>query len=353
MKNILIVDDSALMRKVLCDIINEDELFHVKDICKDGLEAYDMIKNNAYDLVLLDINMPRFNGLDLLERLRREDIQARIVIISALTTANAETTIQALERGAIDFIAKPENIIESKGDNFKENFWKVIKGAMHAPMKNPVRPAMSAKNTTGNGGVKKKAIVTGEKIVAIACSTGGPKALQQVVPYLAENLNAPVVIVQHMPEGFTSSLAERLDELSKVKVKEAEDGEELKKGVVYISRGGKHLLVKRITGNTHVIEYGDQPAVSGLKPYANYMYESLRNSGYGEITCVVLTGMGNDGTNGIVSLQKSKPIHTIAQDEKTSVVYGMPKAVMLANVVDEVVPLKEIAQAINKNVGVQ
>lgn len=190
------------------------------------------------------------------------------------------------------------------------------------------------------------------KIVAIASSTGGPKALQSVIPFLPAELLAPVVLVQHMPAGFTKSMAERLNELSQVQVKEASNGEVLKNGVVYIAPGGTHIAIKK-SGASHVISFNDMPPISGLKPCANIMFDSLTSSNYDEVVCVVLTGMGADGTNGILSLGKSKPIYVIAQDEKSSVVYGMPRAIYEAGVVDEVVTLSDVAKAITKNVGVK
>lgn len=176
--------------------------------------------------------------------------------------------------------------------------------------------------------------------------------LQSVIPFLPAELLAPVVLVQHMPAGFTKSMAERLNELSQVQVKEASNGEVLKNGVVYIAPGGTHIAIKK-SGASHVISFNDMPPISGLKPCANIMFDSLTSSNYDEVVCVVLTGMGADGTNGILSLGKSKPIYVIAQDEKSSVVYGMPRAIYEAGVVDEVVTLSDVAKAITKNVGVK
>lgn len=200
--------------------------------------------------------------------------------------------------------------------------------------------------------VNKHKAAGSNKIVAIASSTGGPKALQSVIPFLPAELLAPVVLVQHMPAGFTKSMAERLNELSQVQVKEASNGEVLKNGVVYIAPGGTHIAIKK-SGASHVISFNDMPPIGGLKPCANIMFDSLTSSNYDEVVCVVLTGMGADGTNGILSLGKSKPIYVIAQDEKSSVVYGMPRAIYEAGVVDEVVTLSDVAKAITKNVGVK
>ena len=189
-------------------------------------------------------------------------------------------------------------------------------------------------------------------IVAMAYSTGGPKSLQHVIPYLPENLDAGVVLVQHMPKGFTASLAMRLNSLSNTVVKEAEDGEVIEKGHVYIAPGGMHIIIAQ-SGKNHVIRYSDQPPVDGLRPCANIMFESLSGTDYDDITCVVLTGMGADGTKGIQSLvDKGRRVHVIAQDAESCVVYGMPRAIAEAGLANEIQPLNKISESIIKNVGV-
>lgn len=191
----------------------------------------------------------------------------------------------------------------------------------------------------------------GKKIVAIATSTGGPKALQVLIPLLPVNLNAPILIVQHMPEGFTKALADRLDVLSEVTVKEAEEGDVLENGHVFLARGGRHMNAVK-TGERHRIHYTDEPPREGVRPCANYMYESLADCGYEEIICVVLTGMGADGTAGIINLNKKKRITVFAQKEETCVVYGMPRSIVLAGLVERELTLEQIAQEITKSVGV-
>ena len=190
------------------------------------------------------------------------------------------------------------------------------------------------------------------RIVALACSTGGPKSLQQVIPYLPADMDAGMVVVQHMPAGFTKSLAMRLNEISKVKVKEAEDGDIVEKGTVYIAPGGRHMRLTR-AGSTAKVVLSDEPPVDALRPCANVMYESLKDSPYDEIVCVVLTGMGADGTKGIKLLKEKKKLHVISQDEASSIVYGMPRSVAEAGLTDEVKPLEEIADAITRNTGVR
>lgn len=424
-KNILVVDDSALMRRAICDIINSSNEYEATDTGRDGLDAYEKIKAGSYDAVLLDINMPRMNGLELLQKLQKENIRVTVVIVSSLAKEDAKITIQAMEYGAVDFITKPENIIEAKGIQFRENLTRLLDSvlpqmktrsssaltkssvasastvakpssaaaaaASAAAAKSSVAAAaaktslLSAARSaspgakavsgsvagTGNTAAagagnaagsatgstrtvpRKASSGGGKKLVALACSTGGPKSLQSVIPYLDKNMDAPMVLVQHMPIGFTKSMAERLNELSKVQVKEAEENDVLKKGWVYVAPGGYHLEVVSAKDGTHKIHLSDAPAIGGLRPCANVMYRSLKRCAYDEIVCVVLTGMGADGTDGIRELNRVKPIYVIAQDEPTCVVYGMPKAIAEAGLVDEVVPLTNIPKRIINQVGVK
>lgn len=191
----------------------------------------------------------------------------------------------------------------------------------------------------------------GKKIVAIASSTGGPKALQTLIPLLPSNLNAPVMIVQHMPAGFTEALAGRLNMLSPLAVKEAAEGDVLSPGQAFLARGGRHMKAAK-TGARHVIRYSDEAPREGVRPCANYMYESLADCGYDEVVCVVLTGMGADGTAGIRNLMKKKKVTIFVQSEATCTVYGMPRSVVAAGLVEEGITLEQIAQEIIKNVGV-
>ena len=366
-KNILVVDDSALMRRVVCDIINTDNRFQAIDTCCDGLQAYEKLKAKHYDAVLLDVYMPRMGGLQLLERLQSEKIDATVVVVSTLTTEGASVTLRAMELGAVDFVTKPENIIEAKGQEFHDHVIEMLEAVLHtdalqtrtrpAGTQESVRTASSVMMAPKPSGIPRRHLTSARRgnnrLVALACSTGGPKALHTVIPALDPGMDAPMVLVQHMPVGFTKSLAERLNELSRVRVKEAEEGETLEKGVVYIAPGGRHLEIICAANATHKVHLSDAPAIGGLKPCANIMYESLKDSRYDEITCVVLTGMGADGTAGIEALDKCKPIHVIAQDAQTCVVYGMPRAIAEAGLADEVVPLESIANTIIKNVGVK
>ncbi len=358
-KNILVVDDSALMRRVICDIINSDDQFQVVDMCGDGLQAYEKLRSGRYDAVVLDIYMPKLGGLQLLERLQAERISATVIVVSTSTAEGAEEAVRAIELGAVEFLKKPDNLIEAKGNDFRRQLLGILNGVF-APQRQRVKPVTAARpqqpTVRPSQPVEPRPVrrTAGgrDRLIVLACSTGGPKALHSVVPKLAAGLDAPMVIVQHMPEGFTASLAARLNELSAVRVKEAEEGEILRKGVVYVAPGGRHLeLVQK--GGTTSVHLSMAPPIGGLRPCANITYNSLVSSSYDEILCVVLTGMGADGTEGIRTLAAKRPVHVVAQDAASCVVYGMPRAIAETGLVDEVVSLELIANTIMKNVGVK
>ncbi|MCM1086802.1 MAG: chemotaxis-specific protein-glutamate methyltransferase CheB [Muribaculaceae bacterium] len=356
MKNILVVDDSALMRRVLCDIIDGDERFHVQDRATNGLEALELLSKNTYDAVILDVNMPRMNGLELLKELQKRKISARVMMVSTDTSEGAKTTMDSLELGALDFVQKPGNAMDCRTGEFKEKLLRTLAVVVDSRVQTFGRAHTAETAATSRKVVelvnRSTSTVPGNKIVALASSTGGPKALQSVIPKLPKNLKAPVVIVQHMPVGFTASLAERLDMLSELKVKEAAEGDILEAGVVYIAMGGKHLNVVQSAGK-YSIHYSDEPTREGVKPCANYMYESLRDSRFDQIVCVVMTGMGADGTKGITNLKEKKKLHVIAQEASTCAVYGMPRSIVNSGLADQIVPLEQIAQEIIMNVGVK
>ena len=390
-KKILIVDDSALMRRVFCDIINNDDRFEVVNTATDGAEGFKFICEKQYDAVVLDVYMPRMTGLQLLEEMQKSRVSARILMASTTTAEGARETLDALSLGAIDFIKKPENVADTRQEKFSKRFLDLLYVVACAPMPRFGGAVAASKadgekahtftkrfdvnfHTTAEKIAEDRAKVMAavrpaepvhediklrkvehrghNRIVAIASSTGGPRALQEVIPYLPGNLPVPVLLVQHMPQGFTASLADRLNELSKIAVSEAAEGDMLVPGHVYIAPGGKHMKVEK-RGNSHFIKYGDEPTREGVKPSANYMYESLIGCDYDEVICVVMTGMGADGTAGIKNLDLKKHTYIIAQNQETSTVYGMPKAIVQTGMVSEVVPLKELAEQITKNVGVR
>jgi len=350
MKNIievLVVDDSAFMRKVIIDILNSDNEIKVVDTAKNGQEALAKIKALKPDVVTLDIEMPVMDGLRCLKELSTEDF-IPVVMLSSLTKEGAEATLQALEYGAVDFITKPANIFEMTSDNKKLEIIEKVKVAKNA--------LKIKKYKTTDIHVKPKYEIIKssniKNIVAIGTSTGGPKALQDVIPLIPGDVPAAFLVVQHMPPGFTKSLAERLNSLSEVTVKEAEDKEIVKPGFVYIAPGDYHMLTDKVDGNSIRIRLSQEPPVGGHRPAVTPMMESLSDTGLKNIIAVIMTGMGGDGSEGVVKIKKKNNGYIIAQDEKTCVVYGMPKVAVQTGVVDAIVPLKGITNEILKMVGV-
>ena len=372
MKKVLVIDDSALMRRVMSDIIGNTNEYIVAYTAANGVEGLKIIEEKE-DIVAIfcDINMPKMNGLELLKVIKSKGIETPFIIISA--QGDAKDTFTALELGAMEFIKKPNRIFVDV--EFREKINKALfiassvndrDGVVDATYKSfrtgkPTRKIdiqetgnkVNIKpNQEGTKNVFNSINLKTKKLVALVCSTGGPKALQSVIPKLPKNLAAPMLVVQHMPAGFTDTMARRLDELSEISVKEAAEGDVLKNGVVYIAKGGTHLAVKEERGKVSVY-FDDTPPIGGLKPCGNIMYSSICNLFcYDEIVCVVLTGMGADGTKGITELSGHKKLHVIAQDEKSSTVYGMPKAIYETGLTDIVCDLEEIAEEITKKVGV-
>ncbi len=379
------------MRRVLCDIINSDDRFEVAEYAIDGADGFKKICAKNYDAVVLDVYMPKMTGLEMLREMQKSKVYANVLMASTTTGEGAKETLMALELGAVDFIKKPENVADARHDEFRKRFLDLLdvvsktdrshmakagqqsasssgKGTTFVSRYDVnfhTRPRMFTEHTAapragGTAGPKKESSavnniqlpkVPGRKIVAIASSTGGPKALQEVIPRLPGNLKAPVLLVQHMPKGFTASLASRLDELSQVKVMEAREGQAIANGSVYIAPGGAHLKAGKSAGSMK-LHLTDEPTREGVKPCANYMFESLVDSGYDEVVCVVLTGMGCDGTAGIKELSKKQKVRVIAQNEESCTVYGMPRSIVDSGLADDVVPLSQIADQIIKNVGV-
>lgn len=354
MKKILIVDDSALMRRVYYDIIESDKRFRVENFAKDGVEALEFLRKKEYDAVVLDVNMPNMNGIQLLKEMKAEGIKAKVIMSSTDTTHGAKVTLDALELGAVDFMHKPERSYLCKKEEFHDEFLRKLQVVCESNVRivEEVKKPEQKEHDNIVIQLAKKHRATGKKIIAIASSTGGPKALQSVIPRIPGEINAPVLIVQHMPVGFTATLAERLNTMSMLNVKEAAEGDEVLVGHAYLSMGGKHMKVIEKDGKNY-IHYSDEPTREGVKPCANYMYESLIDCNYDEAVCVVMTGMGADGTEGIQNLKEKKKLHVITQEKSTCAVYGMPKSVDQAGLSNQQVHLDKIAQEIILAVGVR
>jgi two-component system chemotaxis response regulator CheB len=343
---VLVVDDSAFMRRVITDILQSDRSIIVVDTAKDGREALQKIAELNPDVVTLDVEMPILDGLSCLKEILQKTFLP-VVMLSSLTMDGADATIKALEDGAVDFITKPTNIFDMKSDDKKQEIIDKVKVAKKA---NKIKrePIINIKTRKSTEFTKSSNL---KNIVAIGTSTGGPKALQSVIPLIPGDAPAAYLVVQHMPPGFTKSLAERLNSMSEVTVKEAEDGEIIKPGTVYIAPGDYHMLTERIQSGDIRIKLTQTPPVGGHRPAVNVMMESLSETGLKNIVGVIMTGMGGDGSEGIKKLKSKNEAYTIAQDEKSCVVYGMPKVALMTGAVDIVVPLKDITGEIMKFIG--
>ena len=343
---VLVVDDSALMRKMIADMINSDDEFEVVGKAGNGQEALEKIKELQPDLVVMDMEMPVLDGLSTLRRIM-ESQPLPVIMFSGLNSKETEQTLKALQLGAVDFILKTSGQISLDIGNIKEEFIEKLKVAANTNRKlqlyqSPPAPALKTKKSLPDEGGRLN------KLVVIAASTGGPKALHQVIPRFPAGIDAAVLVVQHMPPGFTGTLAERLDSLSELKVKEAEQGEKVLPGCVYIAPGDYHLKAQsRLKGaeNELYIELDQSKPRGGLRPAADIMLKSVTEQFWSHIVCVILTGMGNDGSAAL-PLIKEKKGKIIAEHQSTCVVYGMPKAAIETGLVDKIVPLSEITEEV-------
>ncbi|MGE5381134.1 MAG: protein-glutamate methylesterase/protein-glutamine glutaminase [Methylocystaceae bacterium] len=345
---VLVTDDSAFMRKVITDILNREPGIKVVDTARNGQEALEKIKQYEPDVVTLDVEMPIMDGITALQHIMKEHPRP-VLMLSSLTQEGAELTFKALQLGAVDFIAKPSGNISLDIEKVALDIVQKVK--------------IAAQVKTGKLGFTPswqptpivKKVISGdrvlEKIVMIGTSTGGPKALHEVIPKLPGDLNAAVVLVQHMPPGFTRSLAERLDQLSALRVKEAEHGEEVVPGTVYIAPGDYHLLFRshQEAGRKRLyVELSKNSQVNGHRPAVDPMLFSMGDTFWSnQMVAVIMTGMGSDGAQGLAFI-KDKGGRTVAEDQSSCVVFGMPKAAIATGKVDRVIPLMEIAQEITR-----
>lgn len=358
---VLVVDDSVFMRKIISDMIQEDNRFVVIDTAKNGLEAIDKIKRLTPDVVTLDIEMPVMNGLEALKRIMAEK-PVPVVMLSSLTEEGAKETIAALEIGAVDFVRKPSGSISLDLFKVKALLIDKLTIAVQTKVSRPPLPASAPTQyripvfkppfqTTA----KELKVMPGQseridRLVAIGTSTGGPRALQQVITALPERFPAPVLIVQHMPPNFTKSLAQRLDSTSQIRVVEAADNDRLCNGVAYVAPGGWHMIVKKDDAGYKIRLSKDEPR-SGHRPSVDMLFESLLPFRELKRHIVLMTGMGSDGAKGMKALKQAGALSTIAESSETCVVYGMPRAAVELNGVTHQLPVYDIAAKLIELVG--
>lgn len=347
---VLVVDDSAFMRKVISDMIEADPDCEVVDVARNGEEAINKIKVLSPDVVTLDIEMPKMDGLTAL-KIIMETNPLPIIMLSSLTKKGADETLKALDLGAFDFITKPSSLVKVSTPEMREELLQKIKFASRTKVSKPTfterpKPFIPTMPKRSLAEPKTEGNTRFRKLIAIGTSTGGPRALQEVVPYIPKNIDAGIIIVQHMPPGFTKSLAERLDSMSQISVKEAEDGDIIKAGCAYLAPGDAHIKVYKQASHFVIkLDYGER--VSGHKPSVDAMMYSIAELHDPNVVGVIMTGMGADGADGLKRVKENKG-YVIAQDEDSCVVFGMPKSTIKLGVVDKVVGLSNITNEIMK-----
>ncbi|WIG48610.1 protein-glutamate O-methylesterase CheB [Bacillus halotolerans] len=346
MIRVLVVDDSAFMRKMIGDFLTEEKQIEVIGTARNGEEALKKIELLKPDVITLDIEMPVMNGTDTLRKII-ELYQLPVIMVSSQTQQGKECTINCLEIGAFDFITKPSGSISLDLYKIKEQLVERVIAAGLSGQQKAAAPAVirPEPKCIAKPVLSQSKSGPGRHIVCIGTSTGGPRALQKVIPKLPKDLNAPVVVVQHMPEGFTASLADRLNHLSDIRVKEAKDGDVALNGCVYIAPGGKNIsVIKNSGGLKIVLDNHDTP--SRHKPSADYLFRSVGKLTDYEKVAVIMTGMGSDGTAGLKDMLASGNVKTIAESEESCVVFGMPKAAVKAGLIHEIKHVEDIAASI-------
>jgi two-component system, chemotaxis family, protein-glutamate methylesterase/glutaminase len=337
---VMVVDDSAFMRFTISKHLNEVPGITVVATARDGKEALELIPKFEPDVITLDVEMPRLDGISTLREIMAH-FPRPVVMLSSLTSEGAVETVQALTLGAVDFITKPafKANVNSILQELVEKVLRASRAKVWTINRQPVAAIPAQKESVSKKPVRQ--LRDNEKIVIIGSSTGGPRALNTVIPNLPQNLPAAVLIIQHMPAGFTRSLAERLDNQSPLLIKEAEPGDTLEVGRVLMAPGGFHMLLD----NRGQITLNQNPTVHGVRPAVDVTMLSVAQKYGSRTVAVILTGMGNDGTNG-ASLVRGSGGWVIAEAEETCVVWGMPRSVTEAGYANEVVPLPQVANAI-------
>lgn len=356
MNRILVVDDSLIYRKVVRDALSGDPELDVVGSAADGEACLQKIHELRPDVITLDIEMPVLDGLSVLRILNQKEDPPGVVLLSGCSSTNASLTTKALRLGAFDFIVKPDaDTAASSSAKLKSRLLPVVKCCLEARgMSAQDEQATQTIDTADAQSLETPASCRGKEsappeIVAIGTSTGGPQALAEVLPKLPVDFPVPLVIVQHMPPMFTRSLAEELDNLSKIRVVEAEDGMPLEAGSAYIAPGGRQMKILPNESRA-VICINDDPPVGNCRPAVDYLFDSLASVFEGKVLAVVMTGMGNDGTASCQTLAK-QGARIIAQDEASCTVFGMPGQIVKAGIAVDVCPLHELPNVITSSCG--
>ena len=356
---VLVVDDSGFFRRRVKEILEEDPLLTVIGDAANGQEAIDKALELKPDVITMDIEMPVMDGIKATQKIM-ETNPTPIVMFSSLTTEGAKATLEALEAGALDFLPKRFEDISQDRDEAKKVLCQRVRAI--ASKKNTLRKTVpTAKTSTNSSAASTKSVAApvarsavkiaksgGIDLVAIGTSTGGPLALQNVLVNLPANFSKPIVMIQHMPATFTPAFAKRLDQLCKISVKEAEDGDQLKPGLALLAPGGKQMLIEGRAGNAVIRIIESEPSLT-YKPSVDITFRSVNKVFPGKTLAIVLTGMGADGKEGARTL-KAQGSEIWAQDEESCVVYGMPAAIVEAGLADQVLSINDFTPAIIKRI---
>ncbi len=368
---VLVVDDSALFRQSISSVLRDIPGVEIVGTARDGVDAIAKIQTLAPDLITLDVEMPNMNGIETLRQMNRLRIKTRAIMVSSLTEAGAKVTLDALFEGAFDFIQKPTGGMTQARDGLKEaltaklaafevfrrtnrlkkNDALALAKVSSAATTNVAGLGLSREKLRSREGIlsqKSNASESACELVVIGLSTGGPQMLRHVVPKFEADFPVPIVIVQHMPAKYTETMANRLDELSKIRVVEAGDAMRLTAAAIYIAPGGRHLKIVGGKG-TPMFRLTDDPPENSCRPSVDYTMRSAADVYRGGVLAVIMTGMGRDGTAGCQAIVSAGG-NVFSQDEATSAVYGMPKAVADAGLVQRVLPLGKITPAITRHV---
>ena len=351
---VLVVDDSALVRKVITDILASDPMIEVVGTANNGKSAIFKTSQLNPDVITMDIEMPILDGLEALKYIIQTNPKP-VIMMSVLTQHGADATFRALELGAVDFIPKPSSVVALSVDEIADLLIMKVKSVYRSKVNIPTPGRVTAAETLTADITPPAQVVaplpsgktSSDKIVAVGTSTGGPSALLSVFREIPPGFPSPVVVVQHMPEGFTKAFAERLNSSSHLTVKEAEDGDRMKPGCGFIAPGHSHIIIEKRNGEP-VIRLSKSDKVSGHRPSIDVLFNSVADVYHDKIVAVIMTGMGRDGADGISRI-RSLGGHTIAQNEETSVVYGMNRVAVEIGGINDVVPLDDIPRTIIKH----
>jgi len=347
---VLCVDDSALIRSLMTEIINSQPDMSVCATAPDPLVARELIKQHNPDVLTLDVEMPRMDGLDFLEKLMRLRPMP-VVMVSSLTERGSEITLRALELGAVDFVTKPKVGIRDGMLEYAEKLADKIRAAARARVRaTQAQPAhaSAAAPAASHAPMLNNPLISSEKLIIVGASTGGTEAIRELLVPLPPDSPA-VMIAQHMPPGFTKSFAQRLNGLCRITVKEAEHGERVLPGHAYIAPGHAHLLLAR-SGANYIAHLSDDPPVNRHRPSVDVLFRSAAQHAGKNAVGVILTGMGRDGAAGLLDMRNAGA-YTLAQDEASCIVFGMPREAIALGAADEVAPLSEMSRRVMTRLG--